>query len=107
MSAQTNKQLLIGIGLLLLSFGVFYFAYEERPPSPAVKAKPPRQVDWAFLAETKQLSETEDLRMVRIPSKLDREAEYFDKQCLIYRNYEFKTAHFWCPTDEIVYPPRE
>ena len=50
--------------------------------------------NWAYVARTKELSPTEELSLVIVPSQATPTA---DTRCLIYRNREFHTVTFTCP----------
>ena len=70
------------------------------PADPAV-AKPAAAAEQRakagpYVASTTQLSDTETLTTVVIPSAID---PVLDRHCYVYRNREFKEARFVCPTD--------
>lgn len=50
--------------------------------------------DWAYVVRTKQLSPTEELSVVVVPSQMNATT---DTRCLIYKNREFQTVTFTCP----------
>jgi len=53
-----------------------------------------RVLQGPYIASTKALSDTEDLRIVVIPHPL---GEFFDTTCVIYTHRTFNTATFVCP----------
>ena len=55
-----------------------------------------RAREWAYVANEKQLSPNETLRLVRIPNSLFPGEGMFDEQCLIYVNKELVTSNMVC-----------
>ena len=73
---------------------------EERDQQRAKEFKRSRSDDelryknWAFIEKTKELSESEMLKQIVIPSEYGKE---MDKRCLIYQNTKSNQATFICP----------
>lgn len=63
----------------------------ERPPRPQIDQ---RVKDWAYVARSKQITPTEELSLVVVPSEF---GEPLDVKCFIYKNREFNQATMVCP----------
>jgi len=48
----------------------------------------------AYISKEKQISTTETVRVVILPSKVD---DFLDVKCVLYTNAEFKVAQMQCP----------
>ena len=77
-----------GIGFTVLGYS---FQQRERPPRPQLEQ---RVKDWAYVARSKQITPTEELSLIVVPSEF---GEPLDVKCLIYKNREFNQATMVCP----------
>lgn len=65
------------------------------------EAEKTRIEQWAYIAKEKQVSATEHIKLLVIPTEL---GEFFDTKCLIYTNSEYKQSHMSCLQDDINKP---
>lgn len=95
--ARVRTLLTVPTTAILVASGIGLYAYltrQDAPPRPLPAETERRVKEWAYVAQEKALSASEDLRLVVIPSEFGK---FFDVRCLIYRNRETNTATFVCP----------
>lgn len=82
------------LGILMMLIAA-YDQFKPKPPprEPKVDVKQ-RFENGPYVVHSKQLSPTEELSLVIVPSAIDN---YFDTKCLIYKNREFNQIVFTCP----------
>lgn len=79
--------------LVAIVVGVsMWIGYAKTKAEPAPQLE--RVKEWAYVAQTKQLTLTEELSLVVIPSEF---GSPLDVKCFIYRNREFNQATLMCP----------
>ena len=81
---------LIGVGALLIGI----VGGKESAPARAGKTTDHRVKEGPYVASEKALSDTEDLRIVVVPSEFGRP---LDVKCFLYRNREWQQTVFTCP----------
>lgn len=81
---------LLGTGLVLILIG----KDEEKPQTRISKVTDQRVKDGPYVSRSKEISETETVRVVVVPHPL---GEVFDTVCVIYTHREFKAAMIQCP----------
>ena len=87
------------LAVIAIAFAAFYLwttrdTHRAAARSETTEATAKRLSDWAVIEKTKQLSPTEELSLVVIPSSL---GEFFDTKCLVYKNRELNQVKFTCP----------
>ena len=65
----------------------------EQRREEAKQADQARLAQWAYIAKEKQVTATETVKLLIIPSKLGK---YFDTKCYIYSNAEYKQSNMVC-----------
>ncbi len=85
---------LIFAAILLSACGKSESTDAEKRYTEHKKATEDRFANGAYIAKEKQLSPTETLRLVIVPSRVD---DFLDARCLIYTNAEYKVAQMQCP----------
>jgi len=85
--------LAIAVGLALV---LFWMGVQEKQPTRAAERKTTEQREAGpYVANSKQISESENVRVLVIPNPL---GEFFDVTCLIYTNKDLGVATMSCPT---------
>lgn len=85
---------LIGIAIVMIGTAILRIVHGEKPLARASATTDQRVARGPHIAQVKEISETETVRVLVIPHPL---GEFFDTTCVIYTHRTFNTATFVCP----------